>query len=553
MNNDVSDFAGDGTLRHKAEKQYRRSHSQKNSSRSEADTLKLVHELEVHQIELEMQYEDLKQAEAKAEIAAEKFTALYDFAPVGYFTLDDNCTICELNLTGARMIGRERSSLVNCSFRQFITHDSLSVFNDFFKKVFKTGSMHTCEVRLRRNENVRLFIHMDGIFSPEDRRGLITLTDITEREQVEQKLKVSETHYRRLFETAKDGILILDAYSGRIVDVNPYLIELLGYSYEEFLGKELWEIGIFKNIDESQAAFIELQNKGYVHFDDLPLETKNGKQIIVEYVSNVYLVDNLKVVQCNIHDITDRKRAEDTLKENERHLRELNATKDKFFSIIAHDLKSPFTAIIGLSEILSEQVLKKDLEGIHEYASIIQKSSWQVMELLTNLIEWSRSQTGRMEFKPKDIELVELIDETIELFNDSASQKSITICKGLPVRINVIADRFMMSTIFRNLISNAIKFTNKGGTINISYVQKVSELMITISDSGVGIKKEAINKLFRIEESISTTGTEGEEGTGLGLLLCKEFVSKHGGSIWVESEPGKGTKFYFTIPKILKA
>jgi PAS domain S-box-containing protein len=536
------------SLRQKAERQYRNNQLRIMSSSTEAETIKVIHELEVHQIELEMQYEELKRAEAKAESISEKFTTLYDFAPVGYFTLNSNCSINELNLSGAIMLQRDRSVLVKSNFRQYITHETIPLFDDFFRKIFETKSKQICEVRLNLYGDYTILVHAEGIISKADSEALITLTDITQHELVEKKLQNSETRYRRLFETAKDGILILDAYNGQIVDVNPFLIEILGYSYEEFLGKELWEIGIFKNIDDSKAAFIELQNKGFIRFEDMPLETKNGKPINVEYVSNVYLVDKAKVIQCNIRDITERKHAEERLKESETRLRELNATKDKFFSIIAHDLKSPFTSIIGLSELLAEQVGKKDYDGIDEYANMIQSSSWRAMDLLTNLMEWSRSQTGRIEFNPVSINMVELINEVTELLNDAAKQKSITISRLLPASLVLFADKPMISTVLRNLISNAIKYTNIGGKIEISAISGEKELKVTVSDNGVGIKQEALGKLFLIAESRSTPGTQDEEGTGLGLILCMNFVLKHGGKIWAESEPGNGSRFVFTIP-----
>ncbi len=363
-----------------------------------------------------------------------------------------------------------------------------------------------------------------------------------------EKLHDSEARYRRLFESARDGILILDANTRQIIDVNPFLIEILGYRYDEFIGKELWEIGIFKNIDESKAAFIELQNKGYIRFENMPLETKSGMQINVEYVSNVYYVDKVKVIQCNIRDITERRRMEDALKESEARLSELNATKDKFFSIIAHDLRSPFSSIIGLSELLTEKMHNKDYEGLEEYTAIIQNSSWRAMDLLTNLIVWARLQTGRMELNSKNFDLVSLINEVTELSSDFARQKSLTISRELPNSINVLGDKAMISSVLRNLVSNSIKFTNSGGKIVISTEQSEKILTVIVSDNGVGMKKNAIDKLFLIESCISTPGTNEEQGTGLGLILCYDFVQKHGGKIWVESEVGKGSVFKFTLP-----
>ena len=263
-----------------------------------------------------------------------------------------------------------------------------------------------------------------------------------------------------------------------------------------------------------------------------PLKSSNGQ--VTGILSSAY-------------DITEQKRDEQALKENEERLQELNATKDKFFSIIAHDLKSPFNSIIGLSNTLSQKMLNKDYAGIEEYAAIIQNSSWRAMDLLTNLVVWSRLQTGKMEFNPECFDISDVVTEVTELAKDSALQKSIKI-SGKIESFNIYADRAMIGSILRNLISNAIKFTDKGGKIFISVKQVNKNLKIEVSDTGVGIPKDVIGKLFHIEESVTTLGTNKEEGTGLGLILCKDFVQKHCGKIWVESEQGKGSKFIFTIP-----
>ena len=237
-------------------------------------------------------------------------------------------------------------------------------------------------------------------------------------------------------------------------------------------------------------------------------------------------------------------------KKSEARLHHLNATKDKFFSIIAHDLKSPFNAIIGFSNLLTEQIKEKDYDGINEYAEIIQNTSVRAMSLLTNLLEWSSSQTGRMEYNPEYFELIIFINELTDLSNDSAKQKSIPLFKELPHNIIVFADKAMISTVFRNLISNAIKFSNPEGKITISAEKMTNEFRISVSDNGIGIEKNTIEKLFRIDQNNSTKGTQNELGTGLGLILCKEFIEQHGGKIWVESEVGKGSKFSFTIPVV---
>jgi len=248
-------------------------------------------------------------------------------------------------------------------------------------------------------------------------------------------------------------------------------------------------------------------------------------------------------------EITNRKRAEEALKENEWLLREANAQKDKFFSIIAHDLRSPFNSILGLSHLIVDQLKEKDYDGLEEYANILLQSSQRAMNLLVNLLEWTRSKTGRIEYNPEYFELVDFIEETTPLFEDIARQKSITINRSLPSYVPVFADKHMIDTVLRNLISNAVKFTRQGGEVTISAARKQGEVYISVKDNGVGISKNRIEKLFRIDESESTKGTANEQGTGLGLILCKEFVEKHGGRIWVESVIDSGSAFTFTIPE----
>lgn len=537
------------TLRERAEKKYKEKGSLKSSFQSEASKVKLIHELEVFHIELEIQNEELLLAEVKLKKALEKYRALYDFAPMGYFSVSRDGVISELNLCGARMLGGDSAKLTNVNFKQFIAQNNLPEFNQFIEAVFKSNVNETCQLELSTIENLpNRVLLINGVADGISNRCLITGIDITEKKYLEDKLSGSEMQYRRLFETAKDGILILDVKSGKIEDVNPFLMEMLGYSRFDFLGKELWEIGVFKNINESKSASIELQNKKYIRFDDLPLETKLGKPINVEFICNVYHVDNKSVVQCNIRDITQRVIAEKLLKDSEARLKELNETKDKFFSIITHDLRAPFNSIVGFSELLSKHIQNKDYVRSEEFALIIQKSSWFAMELLLNLIDWSSSQSGRMDFNPVDVDINSIVNEVAQFSTYSAKQKSITINQNLPHNASVFADKVMISIVLRNLISNAVKYTGVGGSITISVVESSKGILVSVSDNGVGIKPEAIEKLFRIDESSSTPGTQEELGTGLGLLLCKEFVLKHNGQIWVESKPGLGSTFFFTIP-----
>lgn len=238
--------------------------------------------------------------------------------------------------------------------------------------------------------------------------------------------------------------------------------------------------------------------------------------------------------------------AEIELKNNT--LEELNATKDKFFSIIAHDLKNSFNGILGASKLLVSSPGKFNHEETMDYVDMIHTSSQNAYKLLENLLEWSMSQTGRIDYKPQEIELKKIVTENANIWGDQARAKNISIGSDIPGRIIVFADKNMLNTILRNLVTNAIKFTPRGGTITITAALKNNEVEIAVCDTGIGMNESTKNKLFRINEKTSIPGTEQEPGTGLGLILCKEFVEKHDGKIWVESELGKGSEFKFALP-----
>ncbi|MCD4833443.1 MAG: tetratricopeptide repeat-containing sensor histidine kinase [Bacteroidales bacterium] len=233
-------------------------------------------------------------------------------------------------------------------------------------------------------------------------------------------------------------------------------------------------------------------------------------------------------------------------------LKELNTTKDKFLSIIAHDLKNPFSTILGFSELLLSKHRKYDVNKREKFIKLIYGSSKNTLNLLENLLTWAKAQKGKINYNPEKIHINNIIADNIDLLTPNASKKDISIINLIKDSTKVSADKEMINFIIRNLISNAIKFTPKNGEIKI-YDKKTESnrsglLSVFIEDNGVGIAQKDIEKLFRIEESYTTRGTEKESGTGLGLILCKEFIEKHGGKIEVESELGKGSIFHFTIP-----
>ena len=235
-----------------------------------------------------------------------------------------------------------------------------------------------------------------------------------------------------------------------------------------------------------------------------------------------------------------------------KELCELNASKDKFFSIIAHDLRSPFNSILGFSQIMAEELPSLTMEEIQEMAIELKDSATNFFRLLENLLKWAMVQQGMITLTPEQFELLPVAAESIEMIRDSAKGKSIDIEFDIPEGLTVIADKNILQTVVRNLVSNAIKFTDKGGRILIS-VKATNDrnIQVSVTDSGIGISPEMVKDLFRIDVRTGRKGTNSEPSTGLGLLLCKELVEKQGGKIWAESEEGKGSRFCFTIPSLL--
>jgi len=229
-------------------------------------------------------------------------------------------------------------------------------------------------------------------------------------------------------------------------------------------------------------------------------------------------------------------------------LRDLNATKDKFFSIIAHDLKNPFNTLMGFTELLLENLSDYSQDKLKEFIGILYDTSRHSYALLENLLEWSRSQTGRLEMNAETIKLHNIFGENMDLLSNNATKKNISLFNNIDTEAVAFADANMVSTVIRNLISNAIKYTRENGSITGSSAINGSMVEVSVTDTGIGISPENIEKLFKIDVNYSTSGTANETGTGLGLILCKEFISKNGGKIWVKSEIDKGSSFSISLP-----
>ena len=386
-----------------------------------------------------------------------------------------------------------------------------------------------------------------------ERESLLLKEEIEELEKENSMLKQQQMEinkakelYLKIFE--EFPALIWRSRLDKMCDYfNKTWLEFTGRTMEQEVGNG-WAEGVHPDdFDYCLKTYINAFDKRQAFLMEYRMKNKDGEYCwIRDFGRPFYDLDNTFLGYIgSCYDITE-------IKNNELSLIELNATKDKFFSIIAHDLRSPFTSIIGFSEYLVEQVKENDYEKVAEFADIILQSSNSAMALLSNLMVWSQLQSGRMVFNPESFDIATLIREVTLLLKGLSEQKSIIIENILPTHAFVLADKEMISTILRNLISNALKFTQTGGRISISTVSKNKELIVTVSDNGVGISKDRIDKLFNMVESSSTPGTQKEKGTGLGLILCKEFIEKNKGKIWVESEVGIGSSFCFSLPTLVE-
>ena len=376
---------------------------------------------------------------------------------------------------------------------------------------------------------------------------LLAIEDITERRSQERALQTSEQSYRRLFETARDGILILDAQEGKILDANPFMSEMLGYTKEELLGRELWEIGLFHDIDASKTAFRELRDHGYIRYEDLPLQSKSGRQAEVEFVSNLYSVDHTAVIQCNVRDITARRQLE-RAKVHAETLADANRRKDEFLAMLSHELRNPLSAIMNASQLLG--IEPDDQSPIQQEASdIIKRQVGQLAHLVDELLEVSRISTGRIMLHPENVDMRGIVARAAEtmqpLINKHRHKLTVT---QTAEPIWLYADSVRLQQVVENLIANSANYTNEGGQIWLSLEQQGNEAVLSVRDCGVGIAPELLPRIFDLFTQAEPSLDRSQGGLGIGLNLVKNLVEMHGGKVDALSQLGVGSEFLVRLP-----
>ena len=382
--------------------------------------------------------------------------------------------------------------------------------------------------------------------------------ELDERKRAEEKLAESEEKYRLLFTEMIDGFALHEIITDnngdpsdyRFVSINPAFEKMMGLKARDIIGKT-----VFDMMPVSGEKWIKIYSKVTLTGKSADFESYYSE--LDKYFKVSAFCPKTGLIAVIFEDITartliekEKRIAEKKLKKYASDLKDLNATKDKFFGIIAHDLKNPFSSLLGASELLINYIDEFDTKNVKNISKVLHDSAKRGYSLLENLLEWSRSQTGNIKFNPQKLNLGELIAENLSGMKVYVIHKKIKLLSKVDGDIATVVDKNMFNTVLRNLLNNAVKFTHKGGQVTVIAERCDNNIIITVKDTGIGIDPKDIDKLFRLDVQYTKLGTDHEKGTGLGLLLCKEFVEKHGGRIWVESNLKKGSEFKFSIPYV---
>ena len=440
--------------------------------------------------------------------------------------------------------------MTGCTVDSFLADADRPLWSGLLRNV--ENSSAPTEVRLRRSDGTTFPATL--ALSPLPlRKFCLLVTDLSRQQQYDElaaskaALVDSEIRYRRLFETAKDGILILDNETGRIADANPFMNELLGYSHGHFLGKELWEIGMFRDKAANEAAVRELQQNGYIRYEHLPLETNRGLQVEVEIVANAYREDHHRVIQCNIRDITDRSRLEKQLQKQTVVLADLDRRKDEFLAMLGHELRNPLAPITSAVQLLSLQKNEGALQ--HQAREIIERQVGRMTRLIDDLLEVSRITTGRIHLQQERVGLNGLVERALEAARPLMDQRRHELTVSLsPQPIWLYADTARLEQVVVNLLNNAAKYTPDGGRISLAVQQEGDQAVLRVRDSGVGIAPDLLPHIFDLFTQGERSLDRSQGGLGIGLCLVQRLVEKHGGRVEVSSTFGQGSEFVVHLP-----
>ena len=488
-----------------------------------------------------------KKSEKKLREQREKYQKLVDNALAGIGISDMEENILFANETLARMFGYSREELRGLNLTSLIPPEAYHLIKEQTQKrknnhssIYETTLLH------RDGSPIQVLVHGSPYRNSNGRIvGTIgVVIDLTRRKMAEQAVRRSEIFNREVINNVGEGIVVYDREL-RYRFWNPFMEEITGKKADEVVGKYAPEIFPFLK-EQGLDKLLKRALKGeQVKTHDVPFKVaRTGRAGWASSLYTPHYDENGKIIGviATITDITDKKRVIE-------ELHNVNATKDRLISIIAHDLRNPISQILGFSELLIHKGDSFHKGKVQQFCHSIYTSTKALYDLFENLLEWSRVQRGTLDFKPAEVALKPVVEETMEIHRIKALRQRIQLINQVPESLYVWTDVQMLQTILRNLLSNALKYTGKNGRVVVGSYQSGEKVVFHVADDGIGMSPQKQNKLFEFSENISTRGVSGEKGTGLGLAICKEFVEKLGEKIWVRSRPDKGTTFYITLPK----
>jgi PAS domain S-box-containing protein len=535
------------------------------------NTNELIHDLRVHKIELEIQNEELRESQVKLEDSQHKYFDLYNFAPDGYFTLDRNGIILEVNLSGASLLGVWRRDLYETAFIRYIVQEYRNQFHKYLSKIEKNANdKQTLEIKLLKYDKSSFYAHLEAI-SIQDNNGnfkefRIAVTNITELKNTEKTLKYSEERYRDIFINNPAVMLLVDISNGNIIDANPAAIKFYGYSLDEMLKMKIGDINVSNDTLNEMSMISSKQENRLI----LKHRLSNGKIRNVDVQSGFIGQEDENVLCSIIQDITIQKKAEDALIDRntqisemldiERHdhestetlLEELtddleisNKALEQFAYVSSHDLREPLRMITSFLQLLKKRYEDDLDEDAHDFINYAVEGAKRLDMMLTDLLEFSKIGTQESELKYLHTEKIveQVLSNLKTLIYDNNAEVTYD---SLPV---IYANEYQMVQLYQNLIGNGIKFHgSEDPRVHISVKKGDNEYIFAVEDNGIGIKKQHLEKIFTIFQRLHRR--QQYDGSGIGLAISQRIVQEHGGKIWATSNMGNGSIFYFTIPII---
>jgi PAS domain S-box-containing protein len=379
---------------------------------------------------------------------------------------------------------------------------------------------------------------------------VLVFRDITERRATEEALRLSEMRYRRLFQSAKDGILILDASTGKIIDSNAFMSGLLGQTLPELIGKELWEIGLFGDIDANKDVFQRLKQDGYVRYDHLPVQKPSGETTHVEFISNVYEEGGRLVAQCNVRDISARVAMEERIKQQAEALANQARHKDEFLAMLSHELRNPLAPIRSATHLLRLQERGTENPIQQQAREVIERQVTTLTRLVSDLMEVSRALTGRIRLNLETVDLNQLLRHALETTKPLIETRGHTISAAhCPGPLWTTVDPMRIEEVLVNLLVNAAKYTHENGRIEVACERHGNHALVRVRDNGAGIEKGLLPRIFDLFSQADRTLDRAQGGLGIGLSLAHRIVELHAGTIEAHSEgPGSGSEFIVRLP-----